>query len=178
MRKILLPLLAAGFLFACNTNDTTAVKGATDSTAKTEPLDLPYKVERTPDWEIGNPAHVATAMKTLKAYVDNDTVGIKQYLTDTVEFYADNMKFRGTRDSLVRYFSSSRAQYDSIEIKMQDYESVKSKSRGDEWVGMWYVEIDKHKGGAIDSAMVMDDIKIVNGKVAIIDTKARRLAKQ
>jgi hypothetical protein len=167
---------------SCTSSDNSTVKGATDSSgAKTEPVStkeapmLPYKVEKTPDWEIGDPAHVATAMNTLKAFVDNDMNAIKQYLADSVEFYTDNIAFRGSRDSLVKFFANHRNQMDTIEIRMHDYETVKSKLRGEEWVGMWYVEVDKPKGGKIDSAMVMDDIKIVNGKVAIIDSKMRRL---
>jgi hypothetical protein len=65
-----------------------------------------------------------------------------------------------------------------MHVRMQDYESVKSKNRGEEWVALWYTETVKLKGGKTDSAMVMDDIKIVDGKVAIIDSKMRRLTKQ
>jgi hypothetical protein len=180
MKKILLPLLAAAFLFSCNANNTTAVKGAADSTAttKAEPLNLPFNVAKTPDWEMGDPAHVATAMNTLKAFVDNDMTAIRQYLADSVEFYSDNISFKGTKDSLVKFFVTMRGKLDTIDINMQDYESVKSKARGEEWVSMWYVEADQAKNGTRDSSMVMDDIKIVNGKVAIIDSKGRRLAKQ
>ena len=177
---MLLPLLAAAFLTACNDNNTTAVKGAADSTsvAKADPQNLPCKMNRTPDWEMGDPAHVATAMNTLKAFVDNDMSGIRQYLADSVEFYSDNIRFLGKRDSLIRFFTDMRSQLDTIEIDMQDYESVRSKGRGEEWVSMWYVETDHAKNGSRDSSMVMDDIKIINGKVAVIDSKGRKLAKR
>ncbi len=97
-----------------------------------------------------------------------------QYLADSVEFYADNMSFKGSRDSLINLFSGFRKTIDTMHIKMQDYESVKSKNRGEDWVGLWYNETVT-QGGKTDSTMVMDDIKIVNGKVAIIDSKMRRL---
>src|SRR5829696_5658363 len=177
MKKIFLPLLAAAFLFACNANDNATVKGVKDSTITitTPETALPYTVEKTPDWEHGNPSHVAVAMNTLKAFVDNNMSSIGQYLADTVEFYTDNLAFKGSRDSLVKFFAKHRSLSDKIDIKMHDYESVKSKSRGEEWVSLWYTERDIMKDGKRDSAMVMDDIKIVNGKVAIIDSKARRL---
>lgn len=178
MKKILLPLLTAAVLSACSSNDNATVKAATDSTTKTEAVNLPYTVEKTPDWEAGNPSNVAVAMNTLKAYVDNDMNAIGQYLADSVEFYTNNLQFKGTRDSLVKFFTTHRNMADKIGIQMHDYESVKSKARGEEWVGMWYTETDTQKNGTVDSAMVMDDIKIVNGKVAIIDSKARGLAKQ
>lgn len=182
MKKIFLPLLSSALLVACSSNEPASVKGAADSTAtttvSTEPLNLPFTVARTPDWERGNPAHVAVAMNTLKAYVVNDMTAVGQYLADSVEFYADNVAFKGTRDGLVQFFSKHRAGFDSIDVRMHDYESVKSKNRGEEWVALWYTETNKAKGGAIDSAMVMDDIKIVNGKVAVIDSKGRRLPKK
>jgi hypothetical protein len=185
MRKIVLLLLPAALLFACNANDAT-VKSSADSvtteTTKTEPetenVSLPYTVAQTPDWERGPLTNVAVAMNTLKAYVDGDMARIGQYLADSVAFYTDNVAFKGSRDSLVNFFTTYRSKTDSIDIRMHDYESVKSKSRGEEWVSLWYTETNQTKGGAMDSAMVMDDIKIVNGKVAIIDSKGRRLVKK
>jgi hypothetical protein len=182
MKKIVLLLLPTTLFFAC-TNDAT-VKGTADSTetttkaTETENVVLPYTVARTPDWERGSLSNVAIAMNTLKAFVDNDMTGIQQYLADSVEFYTDNIAFKGTRDSLAKFFTMYRNKMDTIDIRMHDYESVKSKTRGEEWVSMWYTETDQVKGGAKDSSMVMDDIKIVNGKVAIIDSKARRLTKK
>lgn len=182
MKKIVFLLFPVVLLAACS-NDAT-VKGTADSSAatntgaETENVALPYTVAKTPDWERGDLANVAVAMNTLKAFVDNDMTGIQQYLADSVEFYTDNIAFKGTRDSLVKFFTMYRNKLDTIDIRMHDYESVKSKSRGEEWVGLWYTETDQQKGGAKDSAMVMDDIKIVNGKVATIDSKARRLTKQ
>ena len=184
MKKIFILLLPASLLFACNANDST-VKGTSDSTGTTKPtttetekVSLPFTMTRTPDWEMNTLPNVATAMNTLKAFVDNDMTGIQQYLADSVEFYTDNIAFKGTKDSLVKFFTPYRNSMDSIGIRMHDYESVKSKSRGEEWVGMWYTETHYQKGGKVDSAMVMDDIKIVNGKVAIIDSKARGLIKK
>jgi hypothetical protein len=175
MRKIVIMFLAAAFLFSCNANDTTAVKGATDSTEKMEKPNLPFKVDKIPDWERGDPSHVTLAMNTLKAFVDNDMTGIQQYLADTVEFYTADIKFKGPKDSLVKMFTMFRGGLSRIDINMRDYESVKSKARGEEWVGMWYIENTVTKAGVNDSSMVMDDIKIVNGKVAIIDSKGRKL---
>ena len=175
MRRIIILFLAAAFLISCNANNTPEVKGAADSTGKMEAPNLPFTVDKTPDWETGNPSHVALAMNTLKAFVDNDMTGIKQYLADSVEFYTDGIKFKGSRDSLIKVFTEFRGALSRIDIKMHDYESVKSKSRGEEWVGMWYTENDVNKAGVNDSSMVMDDIKIVNGKVALIDSKGRKL---
>ncbi len=178
MRKLLLLLLPAIILFACNNENAGTETTTDDTTAKNENLNIPYTLDRTPDWERGDDAHVAVAMNTLKAFEVNDMNALQQYLADSVEFYADNVSFKGSKDSLVKFFTGHRNGIDSMHVRMQDYESVKSKNRGEEWVALWYTETVKLKGGKTDSAMVMDDIKIVDGKVAIIDSKMRRLTKQ
>lgn len=178
MKKILLLLLPATMLLACNNEPSTTETSKSDSTSTTtsENVSLPYTVERTPDWERGDNANVAVAMNTLKAFEVNDMNAIQQYLADTVEFYADNFIFKGSKDTLSKLMGEWRSGMDSLSINMQDYESVKSKGRGEEWVGLWYTEVNTIKGKT-DSMMVMDDIRIVNGKVVVIDSKMRRISK-
>jgi hypothetical protein len=175
MKKILLLLLPASLFLACNNETATVEKNSSDTTATKETVNLPYTVARTPDWEIGDDANVAIAMNTLKGFEQNDMAAVAQNLADSVEFYSDGFAFRGTKDSLIQVMSKYRNSYDTIMIRMQDYESVKSKNRGEEWVGLWYTETVTPKGGKTDSSMTMDDIKIVGGKVAVIDSKMRHL---
>lgn len=178
MRKFFFLLLTAAVFASCSSSEAPEVKGATDAPAAPVAVNLPYTVPRTPDWEKGNPAHVAVAMNTLKAFADNDMTAMQQYLADTVAFLVNNMSFRGTRDSLMKIMTDYRSRMTDVNIRMQDYESVKSKSRGEEWVSLWYTETNTMKDGRVDSAMVMDDIQLVGGKVAVIDSKARGLGNQ
>ena len=175
MKKIFLLLLPASLLFACNNESATAETTSSDTTATKEAVNLPYAVDRTPDWEIGDNSNVAIAMNTLKGFEQNDMAAVASNLADSVEFYSDGFAFKGTRDSLIQVMTKYRNSYDTIIIRMQDYESVKSKNRGEEWVGLWYTETVTPKGGKTDSTMTMDDIKIVGGKVALIDSKIRHL---
>ena len=174
MKKIFGLLCIAIILFACN-NDKASSETPTSDDPKKENVSLPYKVEKTPDWEIGSDANVAVAMNCLRAFEMNDMNAIGQYLADSVEFYVDTLKFKGTKDELIKLMSGFRNTLESYSVDMKDYESVKSKNRGEEWVGLWYVENMKPKGGKTDSVLCMDDIKIVSGKVALIDSKNRPL---
>ena len=175
MKKLFLLLVPAILLLSCNNESSTTASTSADTTAAKVPVNLVYAVDRTPDWEIGDESNVAIAMNTLKAYEQNDMAALAQNLADSVEFYTDGYKFKGTKDSLVKEMMKYRSSYDTIVIKMHDYESVKSKGRGEQWVALWYTETATPKGGKTDSAMTMDDIKIVNGKVAVIDSKIRKL---
>ena len=112
-------------------------------------------------------------MNCLRAFETNDMNAIGQYLADSVEFYVDTINFKGTKAELIKLFTDFRGSLESYSVEMKDYESVKSKNRGEEWVGLWYVENAKQKGGKAYSLMCMDDIKIIGGKVALIDSKNR-----
>ncbi len=176
MKKISSLLLLAFTVVACNNapiepDANAAQKNAADSQA----IAMPYPVASEPDWERGRKENVAIAMNTLKAYETNDMNALQQLLADSVTFYADNFSFKGSRDSLVQLMKTHRDEYNNIAINMLDYESVKSKKRGEEWVSLWYTEMQTSKNNKTDSVYVMDDMKIVNGKVAEIDSKARRI---
>ena len=86
-------------------------------------------------------------MNCLRAFETNDMNALGQYLADSVEFYVDTINFKGTKDELIKLMTGFRNSLESISIDMKDYESVTSKNRGEEWVGLWYVEDIKPKGG-------------------------------
>ena len=56
---------------------------------------------------------------------------------------------------------------------MQDWISVISKDKKSEWVTLWYKEILTDKNGKSDSVNVVDDAKIENGKIVILDEKVQ-----
>ena len=177
MKKLFSFLLLATTLIACN---NAPIEGDADAdredSASRQTASLPYNVPNQPDWERGSSANIAIAMNALKAYETNDMNALQQLLADSVEFHADNMTFEGSRDSLVQILKEGRDRYNSIAINMHDYESVKSKKRGEEWVSLWYTETQTLKNGKVDSFYIMDDIQIANGKVKEIDSKMRRFA--
>lgn len=61
---------------------------------------------------------------------------------------------------------------------MNDWETVTANNKSEEWVSLWYKEIVHNNDGKIDSVSVMDDIKIENGKIAVLDQKIRHFAKK
>jgi mannose-6-phosphate isomerase class I len=178
MNKFILLFCAASFLMACNSETADTKTAGVDTTVSKSSVTMPYTMDKPSDWEKGDDAHAATAMNALKAFQENNMSAMLPLLADSVEFYEDNFNFKGPKDSLVKAFTTYRSTVDSIQIKMLDYESVKSQSRGEEWVSLWYLENTYPKTGKPDSLMLMDDIKIVNGKVAVIDSKMRHMPKR
>lgn len=178
MKKFFVFFLLSTTLLACNNAPIEGGDKEEGENTKGEEVSMPYKVTNNPDWQPGSKANVAIAMNALKAYESNNLDSLQQLLADSVEFHVDNFSFEGTRDSLMQIMREQRDRYSSVVVNMHDYESVKSKNRNEEWVGLWYTETTTLKNGQVDSVFVMDDIQIRNGKVTEIDSKMRRLTKQ
>lgn len=177
MKTFLLLLLSAGLLTSCNNSKTEEKKNSGELATRNDGklLELPYKLERIPDWEKGNDNNVPVAMNFLKSYEIKDFVNMRNYLADTVQFIYDNGNFNGTRDQMVKFLKNLRDNRQEVKIEMNDYESVRSKRRNQEYVSLWYVERIIDNGGKADSAFVMDDYRIKDGKISMVDTKFRHL---
>ncbi len=77
------------------------------------------------------------------------------------------------KDSLIALFKRSRSEAKSMTIKMEDFESVKSKDGKEEYVSLWYKQIWEDQKGKKDSVECMDDMRIENGKIALLNQKIR-----
>ena len=58
---------------------------------------------------------------------------------------------------------------------MSDWESVIAADKSEEWVTLWYKQYQTDKKGVTDSLGVVDDCKIVNGKIVVLDEKIQHL---
>jgi hypothetical protein len=179
MRSFTLVVIFTALFFACQ-EKKAEVKNPNELSLRSEgkQLELPYTVTRISDWEKGDDKNIPIPMTVLKCYEVKDFISIKNYLADTVEFNYNNGQFKGSRDQFIRFLKNFRNQRLNVKITMNDYESVRSKPRNEDWVSLWYTETVTNLKGEVDSAQVMDDYKIVKGKVAYIDTKHRRLGQK
>ncbi|HNN69598.1 MAG TPA: hypothetical protein PKG89_00060, partial [Ferruginibacter sp.] len=87
----------------------------------------------------------------------------------------DNFYQKFSKDSLTKFFTEERAKYNSVKIYMGDWESVISKDGKTEYVTMWYKQITTDKMGKTDSIAVVDDCRIMNGKIVELDEKIQRI---
>ncbi len=176
MKKILFIALLFVFVFGCNNKGDNAAATSTDSTKMTssssEELVYPYSLDKPyRDWQPGDKQHAVTAMKALKGWETGDIDACVTNFADSVELSFDYFHAKLSNDSLKKYFTQDRANYSNITIKMGDWESVISKDKKTEYVTMWYKQIFTDKKGKTDSLGVIDDCKIVNGKIAELDEK-------
>jgi hypothetical protein len=88
------------------------------------------------------------------------------------------MEGKFSKDSIASMFKHERSGLKAMQIDMHDFESVKSKDGKEEYVSLWYTQKLQGQNGAWDSVSVMDDLRIQNGKVVLIDEKTRKFAKK
>lgn len=185
MKQTFLILFAAISLIACNNSGDTASQTAdttkmndTKMASSTTTADLPYQVKDWADWQPGSMENLKTAMQSLKDYVDGNIDACVTGFADSAEVRFDYLIAKLPKDSLAAMFKRSRADSKSIQINMDDYESVKSKNGKEEWVTLWYKQKWQDNKGKWDSAAIVDDLKMVNGKIAVLDETRRFFPKK
>ncbi|MEO6404228.1 MAG: hypothetical protein ABIY51_05485 [Ferruginibacter sp.] len=184
MKRLILISFWSLFVFGCNdkTEKTEATTGdspkmasatSTDELVYPYTLDQPYK-----DWQPGDKQHAVMVMNALKGYESGDIDGAMAGFGDSIDLRFDYYHGKLSHDSLKNYFIKDRANYSNIKIKMGDWESVISKDKKEEYVTMWYKQIITDKAGKTDSLAVIDDAKIVNGKIVELDEKIQHFPKK
>jgi hypothetical protein len=181
MKQTLVIAFTALFSFGCSdkssttdtkTTDTTTTTKMASASAPAEKLDYPYTLEKPyQDWQPGDQKHAVNVMKSLKAYETGDINACAAGFGDSVDLRFDNYRTRVSNDSLKKMFTRSRDELSALKIDMGDWESVISKDKTTEYVTLWYKETTTTKKGKTDSLSVIDDTKIVNGKIVELDQK-------
>ncbi len=175
MKQVLVIAFTVFFALGCNDKSGTTDTKTTDTTTSSLPMekmDYAYTLEQPyQDWQPGDQKHAANVMKSLKAYENGDIDACVAAFGDSVELRFDGYRDKLSNDSLKKMFAKSRGEISALKVKMSDWESVISKDKKDEWVTLWYKEITTDKKGKTDSLSIVDDLKIVNGKITLLDQK-------
>ena len=178
MRKLLFVSCVA-FMTACGDapkEESTTVSGAADSTATATVIEYPYKLnEPYKNWQPGDQQHAVTVMNSLQAWENGDIAKSMEPFADSVEINFDNWAGTYSKDSLAKQFSAYRSSLASASVQMQDWESVIAQDKSEEWVTLWYKQITTDKKGKTDSMACVNDARIVNGKIAVLNEAVRRL---
>ena len=181
MRQVFLLLCSAAFLFACNDSDTkTAYETKLDDTkvAAISTNDFAYPKKDWDDWQPGSIDNLKMALQSLKDFETGNIDASLNAFADSIELKFDEMEGKFPKDSVAKMFKADRAKMKTMQIDMDDYETVKSKDGKKEYVSMWYNQKWQDEKGAWDSVFCMDDLKIENGKIVSIDEKRRKPAKK
>ena len=172
MKRLLLFTCVAFFAISCNNDsDKGETKPAAAASADVKydyayTLDEPYK-----NWQPGDQQHVVNVLKSLKAWETGDIDACMTMFADSVDVRFDGFRQKFSKDSLKTFFAAGRAGVSSVSIKMNDWESVISSDKKEQWVTLWYDETTTDKAGKTETIAIVDDVKIVDGKCTVLDQK-------
>lgn len=178
MKKMLIILCASVFAGCNNNTGSKETKEAKDTTAttKTEAIDYAYMpaTHAADNWDRGDQKNIALVLKSLKAFETGNTEAAAAAFADTVWWSFDRFDQKLSKDSLISMFNQFWKNTASVKIVMGDYESVISKDKSEEWVTLWYKQIVTDKNGKTDSTSLVNDLRIENGKITVLDEKGRK----
>lgn len=181
MKHVFLYLCIATALFACNSSDNKTAdetKAGETKVAAMSTSDFAYPVKDWPDWQPGSMDNLKMVLQSLKDYETGNVDACMNSFADSIHLSFEDLEGKFTKDSVLKMFKAQRSSLKDMKVVMDDYESVKSKDGSKEYVSMWYTEKWQDQKGAWDSAFQMDDLRIINGKIASIDQKTRHFLKK
>ena len=160
---------------ACNNGGTATTEAPKDSTAAATAMNYPYTIEHPDYWEMGSSENTVVALSALKAFENGNIPETMKYFGDSVHLQFDGLDTTLPSDSLQAMFTDMRNGYKSINVKMNDWESVISKDKKEEWVTLWYRQKWEDTKGNTDSSDFIDDLKLKDGKIVRLDEYTRKL---
>lgn len=167
-------------LFSCSNETKDASTKAEPKIESSESLQYAYNLKDRPNdnWDRGDQKNVVLVLNSLKAFENNQIDEAVKSFADSVQFAADGIEAKFSRDSLKSILQNARGSLKSFEIQMEDFESVISKDKKMEYVSLWYKEKWTDSKGVTDSIFYMDDVRVSNGKIISIDEKGRKYPKK
>jgi hypothetical protein len=138
---------------------------------------LPFKAMYSADFVPGKQSDVIVILNVFKAWEKNDMKVIKASFTDSVELYFPTGDiFKSSMDSFIKIADTYyRDSLSKKEITMYAWSATHSVDRNEDWVNIWYKEVDEYKTGRIDSIELQDDNLMKNGKIAKVYSHMRQL---
>jgi hypothetical protein len=179
MKKTMLFFLAAIALTSCNNSGTETKEPVKDSTVPAPPapvaVNYPYTIDHPDNWDMGSTSNTMVALSALKAFENGNVAESMKYFGDSIHLQFDGLDKKMSADSVKTMFTTWRNGFKTVDVKMEDWESVISKDKTQEWVTLWYSQKWEDTKGKKDSAAYIDDLQIKDGKIVRLDEYTRKM---
>jgi hypothetical protein len=178
MKKALILFLLTLFFAACknNTPNTTATTNNDSATMPASPF--PYTAVYSSNFVPGKQSDVLTVLNNYKAWESNDMKAMKATLGDTVMMYfTSGTHFTLQVDSAMSMASKFRDSLTHVALTIYVWTSHHSVDRNEDWVNVWYKEVDQYKTGKIDSAYYADNNMLKDGKIVMTSSYSQKIKK-
>lgn len=178
MKRLFVIFLVPLFFAACTSSSSDTTASANKDSVTATAVSLPFKAEYSSDFVPGKPSDVAAVLSNYKAWQDNDMTAFKATIGDSAILILSNgMVIGGAGDSLVRAAKLFRDSLSKVELTFYAWTSNHSVDKNEDWVNVWYKEIDTYKTGKVDSAVYQDDNRVKDGKIFWTASHIQKLKK-
>jgi hypothetical protein len=182
MRKFLFLLIMPFSFLACK--DSTpppapAPAAGNDSAVAAAPITMPYKAKYSSNFVPGKQTDVLTALNSYKAWETNDMKALRATFWDSITMvFPDGTTVKGPSDSMVKEAGKFRDSLSKVSLTLIAWTSNHSVDKNEDWVNVWYTEVDHHKNGKVDSTDYEDDNLMKDGKIAYTGSHAIHFKKK
>jgi len=167
MKKIVLFMSFAAFLWSCNSNkEKTAATDSTGNAAKST-VDLPYTASYSSSFSTDvSDVDLKTVLMSYKDWADGNMSNVAKEYGDTLEWDRPNGEhYKLPNADIMKMWSTYRDSLSSITIDMQGWQKMYATDKGEGFVATWYKETDTYKTGKADSGYYHDINQVKNGKI-------------
>jgi hypothetical protein len=168
MKQTLFVLTCIVIFSACN-NATKETATAKDSTSKVA-VTLPYKVNYSSDFEIGDQKYAQIVLEAWKDYDNNTLEKSAGLFADSVTMdLANGATINTKRDSAIAIVAKGRGSLASATDYIDAITVLKPKGKDETWVCVWAKEVDVMKDGKKDSVFLNENWMLnKDGKIRYI----------
>jgi hypothetical protein len=180
MKKLSAIFLIPIFLIACKSSNTDSTTTASKDSVTTAPsVPLPYTAVYSSTFVAGKPADVLTVLNNYKAWQDNDMAALRATIGDSLTLiFSSGAVLSTTGDSAIKDAKKYRDSLSKVDLTFYAWTSNHSVDKNEEWVNVWYKEIDTHKSGKVDSAFYEDDNRLKDGKIVWASSQEQKYLKK
>jgi hypothetical protein len=181
MRKFLYALFVPLSFLACKDSSTTTPTppAAGNDSAVAAAITMPYVADYSSKFVPGKQSDVLTVLNSYKAWETNDMKAMRATFWDSVTMmFADGTRMSGTSDSLVKMAGKFRDSLSKVVLTFYAWTPNHSVDKNEDWVNVWYKEVDYFKSGKVDSTVYEDDNMLRDGKIAYTSSHATKFKKK
>jgi hypothetical protein len=181
MRKFLVPFLVLLCFAACKDSSTNTAAPATagNDSAVAAAVPLPYTAIYSSNFVPGKQVDVATVLDSYKAWEINDMKAMRATFSDSITMvFPDGTKVYGTSDSIVKTAGTFRDSLSKVVLTFYAWTANHSVDKNEDWVNLWYKEVDTYKKGKVDSTEYEDDNLLKNGKIVYTSSHSQKYKKK
>ncbi len=175
MKQWIAIFCAGLILHACSGNFSKETENNQPAQIPVVKTDYPYTIEEPDNWDKGNKENTLIVLKSMKAYEEGRIDKSLSYFADSVHVQFDHLDTTFSRETFKNIMSKNWENLKSMNFKIDDWESVVSKNKKQEFVTVWYKEFLEFKDGKKDSTGIVNDFRIKDGKIAYMSEFTRKL---